>query len=101
MIFIVSSALAQLCLFLARWSYIIFHAVIAISITAFIDLIWLASVYLARALCWKRWLVFCLIPHSYNLYMDGAIEQGIIAALSLLWFILLSIILFNAMVISA
>ena len=144
------------------------HSLVAISITAVIGLIWLASVYLAGALHWKRWSVFGLIlilgmviggvvaasnpgivqkvvalpiaagdtvnrlevtqgafsvigdypysgaglesfpgqfsiyylitpnyiiPHSYNLYLDVASEQGIIAALSLLWVMLLSIIL--------
>jgi len=144
------------------------HSLVALSVTALIGMIWLVSVYVARALNWKRWLVFGLImflgivigivvaatnpgildrvtalpisvgstvsrrevtqgalgligdypysgtglesfpgqfstyylitpnyiiPHSYNLYMDVALEQGIIALLSLLWVMLVSIIL--------
>jgi hypothetical protein len=144
------------------------HTLVAISITAVLGVIWVASAYLARALHWKRWLVVGLIlflgivigivvaasnpgllkkavslpialgnsvnrlevtqgmlsligdypytgaglesfpghystyylltpnyiiPHSYNLYTDVAFEQGIIALLSLLWVMLISIIL--------
>lgn len=144
------------------------HSLVVIGVTVMIGLIWLTSVYLARALYWKLWIVFSLIlvlglvigslfvarnpgiaqivvslpiasdytvnryvvtqgvlnligdypytgtglesfpgqfstyylitpnyiiPHSYNLYLDVALEQGIIAVLSLLWVMLISILL--------
>ena len=34
-----------------------------------------------------------IIPHSYNLFMDVAFEQGVAALLSLLWVILVSVLL--------
>lgn len=144
------------------------HSLVAVGITLVIGLIWLASVYLAEALHWKRWLAFgailfvglligvilttsdpglvqkvtdlpvagdytvnrdvvtqgvlsligdypysgaglesfpgqistyylitpnYIIPHSYNLFTDVALEQSILAALSLVWVLLISIIL--------
>jgi tetratricopeptide (TPR) repeat protein len=144
------------------------HSLVAVGITVVIGLIWLASVYLADALHWKRGLVFgvilllglltgvvftasnpdltqrinslpvagdytvnryvvtqgvlsligdypysgaglesfpgqfstyylltpnYIIPHSYNLFTDVALEQSILAALSLVWVLLISIFL--------
>jgi tetratricopeptide (TPR) repeat protein len=144
------------------------HAMVALSATAVVGIIWLASAYLSRKFSWKPWLVFAvllvlflgvasgimagtpglfeksagflfssgqatnrlemtqgalsligdfpftggglesfpglfstyylvtpnyIIPHSYNLYLDVALEQGIVALLALLWVLAVSTIL--------